>query len=210
MSPPTTIAMAASDLILLPYTYFQSETIIGIRFRITTLSTGRPNFSVSQCASGGWAGKLRGCNEEAGLTQTTTASFSRRPGAITMATAARSLCRHDFGRPQSLHESRRRFQDVAREACVEDIGSWISAGVGSITNGDGRPSLDVSNMCSDSRHALRGMAAFRRRWRTARGIAATRRATRFIETGRRNVSRDGAEHGWRWAAGRGRPTVRFR
>src|SRR5204862_947369 len=67
---------------------------------------------------------------------------------------------NDFGRNNLYKNSAGHFQDVARQAGVEDLGPGMSAAWFDY-DGDGRPDLYVSNMWSDAGQRVTKDPAFR-------------------------------------------------
>ncbi len=149
------------DLYLCTYTYFQSEDQYRYPVPYHDAQNGPPNFLLRNRLQADGSGTFEDVTGECGMDQNNN-RFSFAPawcdydgdGWPDLYVA------NDFGRHNLYRNRGGHFQDVAREAGVEDIGPGMSAAWFDY-DGDGRPDLYVSNMWSDAGQRVTSDAAFR-------------------------------------------------
>lgn len=149
------------DLYLCTYTYFQSEDQYRYPVPYHDAQNGPPNFLFRNQLHADGTGTFEDVTAETGINQNNN-RFSFAPawcdydgdGWPDLYVA------NDFGRHNLYRNRSGRFQDVAREAGVDDIGPGMSAAWFDY-DGDGRPDLYVSNMWSDAGQRVTGDPAFR-------------------------------------------------
>ena len=196
------------DLYLCTYTYFQSEDQYRYPVPYHDAQNGPPNFLFRNRLAADGSGTFEDVTEATGLNENNN-RFSFAPawcdydgdGWPDLYVA------NDFGRHNLYKNSGGRFQDVARQAGVEDLGPGMSAAWFDY-DGDGRPDLYVSNMWSDAGQRVAGDAAFRpasdaglreayRRHTKGNSLYRNRGDGTFAETG----AEQGVEMGrWAWSA----------
>jgi tetratricopeptide (TPR) repeat protein len=197
-----------TDLYLCTYTYFQSEDQYRYPVPYHDAQNGPPNFLFRNAPMADGSVTFEDVTESTGIDENNN-RFSFAPawcdydgdGWPDLYVA------NDFGRHNLYKNSGGRFQDVARQAGVEDLGPGMSAAWFDY-DGDGRPDLYVSNMWSDAGQRVTGDAAFRpasgpelreawRRHTKGNSLYRNRGDGTFAETG----AGQGVEMGrWAWSA----------
>ena len=150
--------MAAADfdrsgklgLYLCCYVYFQSEAQYTYASPYYDAENGPPNFLFRNDLTAGGGGAFIDCTAESGMDQNNN-RFSFAPAWCDYnADGWPDLyVANDFGRKNLYRNNNGKFQDVAAEAGVEDIGPGMSASWFDY-DGDGRPDLYVANMWTAS------------------------------------------------------------
>ncbi|HMC60384.1 MAG TPA: CRTAC1 family protein, partial [Candidatus Solibacter sp.] len=196
------------DLYLCTYTYFQSEDQYRYPVPYHDAQNGPPNFLFRNRLAADGSGTFEDVTDSTGLNENNN-RFSFAPawcdydgdGWCDLYVA------NDFGRHNLYKNSGGLFQDVARQAGVEDLGPGMSAAWFDY-DGDGRPDLYVSNMWSDAGQRVTQDAAFRpasgaplseawRRHTKGNSLYRNRGDGTFEETG----AGQGVEMGrWAWSA----------
>jgi tetratricopeptide (TPR) repeat protein len=149
------------DLYLCSYTYFQSEDQYRYPAPYHDAQNGPPNFLFRNALADDGSGGFEDVTEETGLNHNND-RFSFAPawcdydgdGWPDLYVA------NDFGRNNLYRNRGGKFEDVAREAGVEDLGPGMSAAWFDY-DGDGRPDLYVSNMWSDAGQRVAADPAFK-------------------------------------------------
>jgi len=196
------------DLYLCTYTYFQSEDQYRYPVPYHDARNGPPNFLFRNRLATDGSGTFEDVTDSVGLTENNN-RFSFAPawcdydgdGWPDLYVA------NDFGRHNLYKNGGGHFQDVARQAGVEDVGPGMSAAWFDY-DGDGQPDLYVSNMWSDAGQRVTRDAAFRpandatlreayRRHTKGNSLYRNRGDGTFAETG----ADQGVEMGrWAWCA----------
>ncbi len=194
------------DLYLCTYTYFQSEDQYRYPIPYHDARNGPPNFLMRNRLEADGTGMFADVTEQAGLNQNNN-RFSFAPawcdydgdGWPDLYVA------NDFGRNNLYKNRAGRFEDIAQQAGVEDLGPGMSAAWFDY-DGDGRPDLYVSNMWSDAGQRVVQQPAFRpvhdepeayRRHTKGNSLYRNRGDGTFEETG----AGQGVEMGrWAWSA----------
>src|SRR5450432_3178305 len=149
------------DLYLCTYTYFQSEDQYRYPVPYHDAQNGPPNFLFRNRLAADGSGTFEDVTDSTGLNENNN-RFSFAPawcdydgdGWCDLYVA------NDFGRHNLYQNREGHFQDVARQAGVEDIGPGMSAAWFDY-DGDGRTDLYVSNMWSDAGQRVTRDPAFR-------------------------------------------------
>ncbi len=134
------------DLYLCSYVYFQSEAQYTYATPYHDAQNGPPNFLFRNMLRPDGNGSFQDCTAETGMDQNNN-RFSFAPAWCDY----NGDCwpdlyvANDFGRKNLYRNAAGRFQDVAAESGVEDIGPGMSAAWFDY-DGDGKPDLYVANM----------------------------------------------------------------
>jgi tetratricopeptide (TPR) repeat protein len=134
------------DLYLCCYIYFQSEDQYRYPVPYHDAQNGPPNFLFRNRLTTGGGGAFEDVTDAVGLNQNNNRySFAAAWCDYNGDGWPDLYVANDFGRNNLYRNNSGRFQDVAAEAGVEDIGPGMSAAWFDF-DGDGRPDLYVSNM----------------------------------------------------------------
>lgn len=196
------------DLYCCAYTYFQSEDQYRYPAPYHDARNGPPNFLFRNRLAADGSGFFEDVTKPTGLQQNND-RFSFAPAWCDYnGDGWQDLyVANDFGRHNLYRNNGGRFEDVARQAGVEDIGPGMSA-TWFDYDGDGRPDLYVSNMWSDAGQRVTSDAAFRpaanaelreayRRHTKGNSLYRNRGDGTFAETGAEQEVEMGR---WAWCA----------